>query len=157
MGAGRRNAPARDTAANRWPWGALDGYGSEALKRESLAVEARKRELEECLAQTMDAPVLLHPNMASRYHREIRSLLSSLHEEQKRPEAIEAVRALIEKVVLTRDEGGPGLTVSLFGDLAGILKVARGGDALPEREPDLREIKLVVGIDDRRSTPRRVQ
>ena len=73
------------------------------------------------------------------------------------PEAIEAIPALIEKTVLTPKEAGAGMPVSLFGDLAGILKVARGAEAVPEREPDLREIKLVVGFDDRRSNSRRAQ
>ena len=135
----------------------LDGYANEALKQESWVVENRKRELEAFLKDGQDAPVLLHPNMAARYRKEIGNLLAALNNDTHREEALESVRALIDKVVLTPDETGRGMTVNLYGDLAGILKVATGSDVMPDREPDLREIKLVVGLDDRRSTPRRVQ
>ena len=46
--------------------------------------------------------------------------------------------------------------MNLYGDLAGIMNMAAGReDSKEKQEFDLKQIKLVVGLDDFRSTPRR--
>lgn len=51
-------------------------------------------------------------------------LIRSFHEEKHRVQAIELIRGLIDRVVLTPTSDAHGMTISLFGDLAGILNVA---------------------------------
>ncbi|MEA2902762.1 MAG: hypothetical protein QOI12_149 [Alphaproteobacteria bacterium] len=129
----------------------MEGYGNEALKQESIAVENRRKELEQLLADQKEEPVLLHPRMAERYHKEVSNLLGALNDPTLRREAGDLVRSLIEKIVLTPNPKSEGLVVDLYGDLAGILNIATGqSDAKAKEEIDLKQIRLVVGLD---STP----
>ena len=50
--------------------------------------------------------------------------MATLNIPERRSEASQHLRAMIEKVVLTPNEAGEELTIDLFGDLAGILSVA---------------------------------
>ncbi|MEM7172433.1 MAG: recombinase family protein [Pseudomonadota bacterium] len=104
----------------------LDGVPGSVLKEKGLWIEKRKAELEQLLENTEEAPTLLHPNMAGRYHEEIQRLIESLNVEEHRTEAAELIRSLIEKVTLTPNADESGLVVDLHGDLAGILSLATG-------------------------------
>ena len=59
--------------------------------------------------------------MAKRYHDEIDGLINSLNEDEERTEAIELIRDLIEKIVLTPTTDDKGLKIDLYGDMAEIL------------------------------------
>ena len=102
----------------------LDGVSGLLLKDRANAVQARREELEKLIENTKEAPVLFHPNMASRYHKEVRNLIASLGDAEAKAEAGQILRSLIEMIVLTPDESGNALTVDLVGDLAGILSIA---------------------------------
>ena len=107
-----------------------DGALFANLKDQITALDERKQELESILNSTEEAPILFHPNMAKRYHQEVRRLIRSLNEEEYRSEAAELLRALIEKIVLTPTPEKDRLAVDLVGDLAGILSVATNKDKL---------------------------
>jgi site-specific DNA recombinase len=64
--------------------------------------------------------VSVHPNLAAVYRRKVEELESLLEDTEHKDEAMELIRSLIEKVVLTPKEGG-GLNAILRGDLAHIL------------------------------------
>ena len=74
------------------------------------SVSERIEKAEYALTVQPELKPLIHPAMASRYHQTIKELKASQH-----------LRGLIEKVVLTPEEGDKGLRIDLFGDLAGIL------------------------------------
>lgn len=134
----------------------VEGYFNEAMKQEGLRANARRAELNALLANAKPSPVALHPNMARRYQREVSTLIRSFHDGSNRAEAIEIIRSLIERVVLTPNPKGRGMLVSLHGDLAGILNMALGNDGGEDQtEIDLKQVKLVVGLDDRMSTGRK--
>ncbi|MFQ5470942.1 MAG: hypothetical protein ACE5EH_11655 [Gammaproteobacteria bacterium] len=61
--------------------------------------------------------------MARRYQEEVAALRKALSEQQA-AEAREHVRALIEKIVLTPRADRDDLSIDLYGDLAGILKIS---------------------------------
>ncbi len=125
----------------------MDGYDTPGMKDESNAIHAREQELGKLLAEQQEAPVLLHPNMAKRYRDEVRGLIAAMHDEKHGPQAIEIVRSLIEKVVLTPDPEGDGLLINLYGDLAGIVKIATGNSEFREEEEDaLKQVRLVAGL-----------
>lgn len=65
--------------------------------------------------------------MAEFYHRQLARLRDMLHSEldEKRQEAAEVIRSLIETIILTPSD--KGLQIDVRGDLAGILTVASGG------------------------------
>ena len=67
--------------------------------------------------------VALHPNLPAVYRRKVEELERLLADPELAPEAMEAIRALIARIVLSPREGGPGLHADLHGDLARILLI----------------------------------
>jgi hypothetical protein len=126
-----------------------DGYATAGMKDESNAIDRRERELLAILAAANEEPVFLHPNMARRYREEITNLVGAINDAKYRDDALDAIRRLVDKVVLTPDPESDGLLINLYGDLAGILKVATGKPEIREEsELDLKQIEFVVGLRD---------
>jgi hypothetical protein len=105
----------------------LDGVPGARVKDKIGALEARKAELEATLETSKDPLPLLHPEMASAYRREVGALHEALQgaSEADRARAGEAIRALVEAIVLTPGDGG--LEIDVKGDLGGILAIAAQG------------------------------
>jgi len=104
-----------------------NGFANEALKVKMHANEARQKELKALLEGSEDFKVLMHPGIAKKYHKEITDLVESLNTSERRQEAANLIRSLIEKVILTPAKKKEGLTVDLYGDLAGILSISTKG------------------------------
>jgi site-specific DNA recombinase len=92
-----------------------EGFAGPQLKATMSALQARKAELDGQLAATQDPIPLLHPNMADVYRAKVEELRAALEREDSRAQAAEAIRALIDGIVLTPDgdglncaEGQPG-------------------------------------------------
>ncbi|MBO9462445.1 recombinase family protein [Labrenzia sp. R5_0] len=94
------------------------------IKDKMHSLEARRLELEALLEDFEEAPPLLHPQMAKRYHAQVRDLIAMMNVAEHRAEAADIVRSLIEKIVLTPDESENRLVADLFGNLAGILAMS---------------------------------
>ena len=95
-------------------------------------------------ATAPDMPELLHPRMADVYREKVGSLCLALEGEESRAGAREAIRALIEAILLEPD--GDQLKITLKGDLAGMLSAARDSKRSPETGDLLLQIKLVAGL-----------
>jgi site-specific DNA recombinase len=67
-------------------------------------------------------PELLHPRMADVYREKVGNLCRALESEESRTVAVEAIRALIETILLEPD--GERLKVTLKGDPARMLTAA---------------------------------
>ena len=80
-------------------------------------------------SESKEVRPLIHPTMALRYRKAVMGLKAAL-KGGKNPEAKEHVRALIEKIVITPKEGRKELSIDLYGDLAGILKIATEGELM---------------------------
>ena len=106
----------------------IAGVPADQVKDKMIALDARRKELEAQLAQTdaSPAPVRLHPKMSETYRERVAALIRALAESEGMEEAREAIRGLIEKIVLTPRADGPGLTVDLHGALASLLLLATG-------------------------------
>lgn len=107
------------------------GSWSESIKTRLHDLENRKAQLKADFA-ALDAPgpVRLHPNAAAMYARQITELEAALNADEIRTEAAEALRVLIDQVVLTPDPMAPdGLAAELRGDLAEILALAVAPEA----------------------------
>jgi site-specific DNA recombinase len=104
----------------------LDGTPARTVKDRMAQVEARKDVLEAHLAQGEDVKVAMHPSMAGRYRERVANLRAALTDEKRKAEAAEIMRTLIDKVELTPvcREGKETLSITLHGDLAGILGLA---------------------------------
>ncbi len=101
-----------------------DGIPASMVKDDLESVSERIEKAEQALAVQPALKPLIHPAMASRYHHAIKDLKASLNTDGARAEASQHLRGLIEKVVLTPEEGEKGLRVDLYGDLAGILNMS---------------------------------
>ena len=112
-----------------------DGAWNESLRARLTELEARKAAIIEKLAGTdLPASVALHPNAAGLYAARVANLAAALNEPEMQTDAIEAIRCLIQQIVLTPEEGAPnGLSVELHGDLAVILSLASGNEDAPVR------------------------
>ena len=119
-----------------------DGVSPQSIKDELLSLEARKAELQSRL-NAPEMPELLHPQMADVYRGKVGSLCSALEKEESRTSAVEAIRALIETILLEPD--GDELKIMLKGDLAGMLSAPRDSKRSPDTGDLLVQIKLVAG------------
>ena len=119
-----------------------DGVSALSIKDELLALEARKAELQSRL-EAPEMPELLHPRMSDVYRQKVGSLCLALESEESRAGARDAIRALIEAIMLEPD--GAQLKITLKGDLAGMLSAARDSKRSPDTGDLLVQIKLVAG------------
>ncbi|MDP0930222.1 recombinase family protein [Paracoccus onubensis] len=106
-----------------------DGMYHPSMKEKMTALEARKFELAEKLANADEPPPLLHPNMATLYAQRIAELSANLQQEGSRAQAAEILRSLIEQVTLVPENGE--LAIVLRGDLGAILRFTAG-----RKDPD---------------------
>ncbi|SMP16173.1 hypothetical protein [Shimia sagamensis] len=109
-------------------------------------LEARKIQLEVELNEAPAPQPTLHPNMSGIYHSKVSNLADALNEPEVRGEASEALRALIDHVVLTPSEAG--YDIDLHGDFAGILALASAQNAktaVADVAEAVSQISLVAG------------
>ena len=119
-----------------------DGFAGPELKAEMDELQARKESLLAQLA-TADAPVpLLHPNLAALYREKVATLASALQNAESRSEAAEALRGLVDAIVLV--PAGNELRIELKGNLAAMLSAAQNAKRSPEGDLSL-QIALVAG------------
>ncbi|WP_444452245.1 recombinase family protein [Rhodobacter capsulatus] len=110
----------------------LEGVPAARVKSKMDALAVRQAELEALLAASPAPSVVrFHPSMAGTYRRRIRELIAALTEPAHASEAKDAIRGLIEKIVLhpvpsATAKGGVELVADLHGSLAGLLRLATG-------------------------------
>jgi site-specific DNA recombinase len=112
-----------------------DGFAGPELKGEMDELQARKESLLAQLAAA-DAPVpLLHPNLAVLYREKVTSLAAALQHVDSRSEASEALRRLVDAIVLV--PAASGLRIELRGNLAAMLSAAQNAKRSPEGDLSL--------------------
>ncbi len=108
-------------------------------------IAAQREELQTVIENTDEEPALLHPHMAAYYRQQVTSLTEALNHDDNRAEAADIIRSLVDRIELTPNEEGR-LDIDLFGDLAGILRVAATTDKPLDASGDLvQQVKLVAG------------
>ena len=100
-----------------------DGVPASEVKDDLAGIVMRREELETLLAGTKEEPVLLHPNMAAQYRKQVANLAQVLNREENRGEAAAILRSLVDRIELKPNQQGK-LEIDLYGDLAGILTLA---------------------------------
>ena len=125
-----------------------DGVSALTLKDELLALETRKVTLEEELAGWREELVRLHPNMAEVYHKQVEELAALVQSEDDKQDAFEAIRGLVDQIVLSPEEGK--LKVDLHGEIAAILRLGRAGKN-PARDlaDSVEQLVMVAGTRNR--------
>ena len=127
-----------------------EGEPAKALTAELRRLEAEQDELKHGLV-TDPKPVapLLHPNLSEIYRRKVAELHRLLDDPATRDKAMEAIRALIDRVILTPENGE--LRIDLQGELAAILNLCIGSKKpAVEIHDELEQIKLVAGARNQR-------
>ena len=99
-----------------------DGGYTRALTDRLRELEARQDELRERLATAPADIPDIHPNVAGLYRRKVERLAEALRAPRERDEAAEAVRGLIERVVLTPGAKRGEMDATLYGDLGAVLE-----------------------------------
>src|SRR5918994_2320234 len=100
----------------------MEGVPASEVKDDLNANAARREELKARLAAADAPPPLLHPEMAELYRQKVTALAQALEHPETRVEASEALRGLIDAIVLTPDERE--LRIELKGNLAAMLGAA---------------------------------
>ncbi len=111
----------------------IAGVPADQVKDKMIALDERRKDLEAQLATAEASPALLrfHPKMSETYRERVAALIQGLAEHEGMDEAREALRGLIETIVLTPVAAGTegadgGLAIDLHGALASLLRLATG-------------------------------
>jgi len=104
-----------------------EGDGDPGLVRDELkALEVRKRNLERAIKNTLDdAKIEVHPNMAELYRKQVIELQSLLTDEASRPQAMDIIRSMIDRIEVHKGDDPKKADVILVGALAQILDFAQ--------------------------------
>ena len=99
---------------------------ADAINAKMVLLEQRKKELALFLAEAEEPPPLLHPSMALQYRKRVQQLYGALQdeEEEKRVEAADILRSLVDQIVLPPPPVDGKVEIDVQGDLAGILTIA---------------------------------
>ena len=99
--------------------------------REALGKARSERDAALAEQQEQDALplVALHPAIAADYRRQVTQLQVALADPDGSTQAINALRALIDRIVLTPNPNGRGVFIEVEGRLAGIVALATGHEA----------------------------
>jgi site-specific DNA recombinase len=121
----------------------MEGVPASEVKDELNANAARREELKAKLAAADAPPPLLHPEMAGLYRQKVTALAEALEHSETRPEASEALRGLIDAIVLTPNQGE--LQIELKGNLAAMLGAAQNAKRSPETGDLSLQVVMVAG------------
>ena len=88
-------------------------------------MERRKRGLEQFVAESVQPPPLLHPEMANFYRKQVTELYEPFQEDSdtQRTSAAELLRSLVKEIIITPENDK--LSIDVRGDLAGILSISQ--------------------------------
>ena len=101
-----------------------DGLRAADLQERLDQLQARKAALMQELSAPPDPPVRLHPKLAHVYRQKVEHLHEALSEPGIRDEAINALRALVERVLLRPVDDG--FEVELTGEIAQMVELGLG-------------------------------
>ena len=108
-----------------------DGVPARTLKDELMELEAREDVLKAKPEATPEQKVLLNPGMAEVYRKRVADLHTALAKPDADKEATEAIRSLVDKILLVPVDGK--LAIDLYGEIGPILTLAmskQGRDVL---------------------------
>jgi len=112
------------------------------VRDEMNANAARREALKAKLTAADEPPPLLHPEMARIYRAKVTELATALQEPDSRSEATEALRGLVDVIVLTPGLDGETLQIELRGNLAAML----GATVQTKRSPESDDLSLQVSL-----------
>jgi hypothetical protein len=127
-----------------------DEIAVEEGKVEMKALDGRRKELEAQLKTADEPPALLHPEMARIYRTKVTELAKALQQPESRLEAAEALRGLVDAIVLNPDRSKGELGIEPRGNLAAMLGATVQKKRSPESDDLSLQVSLVEGACSRR-------
>lgn len=131
----------------------IAGIPADQVKDKMQALTERREALAAQLAQTpAPDPIRVHPKMAATYQTRIRSLISGLNKAGEMQEAQEALRGLVDQIVLQPSPETGKLDIVLEGVLSGLLTLALGAKrkngprSESQASDNIEELVLVAGV-----------
>ena len=124
----------------------IDGAPASSVMAKMEELEDKRTRLESELAGQSAPPPTLHPSLAVLYREKVANLAAALNTSEAQADSADALRGLIDEVVLT--PSNDGYAVDLKGDLAGILAMASGGKgktAVAGGPSAVSQVSLVAG------------
>ncbi|SCB55100.1 Recombinase zinc beta ribbon domain-containing protein [Bradyrhizobium shewense] len=109
---------------------------SRALRDRLASLEMERDEIEGAIAEAAPPAVELHPNAGSAYRDQMRNLKKALAEsdEDSRAAANEAIREIVEKVVIHPSGPYKPVRTEIYGQLAALLRISeRAAEPLESR------------------------
>src|SRR5262249_34962495 len=96
---GKRDLAETERQIERLIQAITDGISAASIKEKLHSLEARRTKLKGEV-EAPEMPHLLHPRMADMYREKVSALCQGLDAEDTRASAVEAIRSLIEAIVL---------------------------------------------------------
>jgi hypothetical protein len=121
----------------------MEGVPPSEVKDELTANAARREDLKARLAAADAPPPLLHPEMAELYRQKVTTLAQALDQQETRVETTDALRGLIDAIILTPADGE--LRIELKGNLAAMLSAATNAKRSPETGDLSLQVVVVAG------------
>lgn len=110
-----------------------NGMFEPEIKERMRVLRERKVELEALLSSELEDTLDIHPNVAAMFKKKVERLTESLNQPEDRAEASEAVRALVEKIVLSPGDKRGEIFATLYGELGTLLGFVNQKDAKPSK------------------------
>jgi hypothetical protein len=113
-----------------------EGHGTLAMVRELRSLEERHAALATDIATVATAEPMpaLHPNLPELYRRKVEALEDALREPMTQAAAIDALRSLIDAILVYPDEPRGKVRVELRGDLAAFMHLPDNHAGTPDRK-----------------------
>ena len=103
------------------------GIPADEIKEEFTRIAQQREHAESLLHLNDEKPLILQPDMAATYRKEVPRIRETLNDDKSRYEGTEHIRSLIDKIVLPPDSRHKTrLKVNLYGNLTGMLSMASG-------------------------------
>lgn len=125
-----------------------DGFRAPGLRAQLDELETKKGTLKAKLEAPAPTAPRLHPNLAEIYRAKVQTLQDALAENPSGTAALEAARALIERIEIQPADTKQGYEIELIGELAAMLRFGMGGDApssTSDRALFFSSVKVVAG------------
>ncbi|MFB9150962.1 recombinase family protein [Roseovarius ramblicola] len=122
-----------------------NGLRTRGLLERLEGMEAELKALDAALAAPAPSPVRLHPNLAEQYRHKVADLAATLTDPELRTPALEIIRGLIERVIVTVDDEGH-VSLELFGAITAMIEAAQPG-ALADVDHGSVEVVAGVGFE----------
>ncbi|MFW7269907.1 recombinase family protein [Gluconacetobacter sp. Hr-1-5] len=98
------------------------------MKARMQELRDREVDLNALLSSELEDTLDIHPNVAAMFKKKVERLTESLNQPEDRAEASEAVRALVEKIVLSPGDKRGEIFATLYGELGTLLRFVNQRD-----------------------------